>query len=134
MLEILDAASTPGAPEEVWKLLYDPARLNEWWVGLERAERVGADRVDFRRDDGLVMPQRMRTDRDGARVTVSCLTLGLRFTWALTPLKGGGTLITARCELPEREAALLEMQRAAIAASVRRLARLAATGAPRARG
>jgi uncharacterized protein YndB with AHSA1/START domain len=132
MLEIVDTATTPAAPEEVWKLLYDPARLGEWWAGVARTDPAGGDRVDFVRDDGRVYPQRMVTDREGARVTVSCLTLGLRFSWMLAPLDGGGTRITACFELPEREVALLESQRAAIAASVHALGRLAATGAPRA--
>ena len=29
--------------EEVWKLLYDPARLPEWWEGVETVETHGTD-------------------------------------------------------------------------------------------
>ena len=34
----------PAPPEEVWKLLYDPARFPDWWAGIETVEsgaRVG---------------------------------------------------------------------------------------------
>ena len=33
-----DTTTTPAAPEEVWKALYDPARFPEWWVGVETVE------------------------------------------------------------------------------------------------
>ena len=37
-----DDSATADAPvEEVWKLLYDPARMVEWWAGIERVEPSG---------------------------------------------------------------------------------------------
>ena len=33
-----DTATTPAAPEEVWKALYDPARFPEWWAGVETVD------------------------------------------------------------------------------------------------
>ena len=33
-----DSATTAAPVEEVWKLLYDPARIVEWWEGIERVE------------------------------------------------------------------------------------------------
>ena len=40
-----DSATSEAPVEEVWKLLYDPARLVEWWEGIEtrRAERRRRD-------------------------------------------------------------------------------------------
>jgi uncharacterized protein YndB with AHSA1/START domain len=39
-----DDSTTTSAPvEEVWKLLYDPSRLVEWWDGVERVEPHGTD-------------------------------------------------------------------------------------------
>jgi uncharacterized protein YndB with AHSA1/START domain len=35
MLEFEDSALSDAAPEEVWKILYDPARRTEWWEGME---------------------------------------------------------------------------------------------------
>jgi hypothetical protein len=80
------------------------------------------------------MPQELRTDRDGRKVTVSCLVSDLVFEWRLEPLDGG-TRVALHADLPEREAHRLEGQRAAVSASLRALAALAtATDAPRARG
>jgi hypothetical protein len=74
------------------------------------------------------MPQNLRTDADGRRVTVSCLVSDLVFAWKLEP-DGDGTRIAVHVEIPEEEAARLDDQRAAIAASLRALADLAASGA-----
>ena len=38
-----DATTTTAPVEEVWKLLYDPSRLIEWWEGIERIETHGTD-------------------------------------------------------------------------------------------
>jgi uncharacterized protein YndB with AHSA1/START domain len=35
MVTLDQATVTDAAPEEVWKLLYDPARLPDWWAGAE---------------------------------------------------------------------------------------------------
>ena len=35
-----------AAPEEVWKLLYDPARFPEWWAGIETVQ-TGGDAGDY---------------------------------------------------------------------------------------
>jgi len=34
MPSFIDSAISAGAPEEVWKLLYDPARFPDWWAGI----------------------------------------------------------------------------------------------------
>ena len=83
------------------------------------------------------MPSLLTTDRVAGRVTVSCLVLDIRYEWLLAPFRRDGTAITARCTLPEREAARAHTCRAAIEVSLRRLAALAAesvTDAPRAPG
>jgi uncharacterized protein YndB with AHSA1/START domain len=33
----------PAAPEEVWRLVSDPARLPQWWPGVTRVEEATAD-------------------------------------------------------------------------------------------
>jgi uncharacterized protein YndB with AHSA1/START domain len=33
----------PAAPEEVWSLVSDPARLSQWWPGVTRVEEASAD-------------------------------------------------------------------------------------------
>jgi uncharacterized protein YndB with AHSA1/START domain len=134
-LPTFDDSTTSAAPvEEVWKLLYDPARFPEWWVGVETVERGGpgdytlypAGYPDF------PMPQQLRTDRDGRRVTISCLVSDLVFEWRLEVL-AGGTRIGVHVEIPEAEAHRLDTQRGLVSASLRSLAALAATDAPPAR-
>jgi uncharacterized protein YndB with AHSA1/START domain len=33
----------PASPEEVWRLVSDPARLPQWWPGVTRVEEATAD-------------------------------------------------------------------------------------------
>jgi len=132
-----DATTTTGPVEEVWKLLYDPSRLVEWWDGIERIERHGTDgrgNVTVWPDGypDFPMPQNLRADADDRQVTVSCLVSDLVFEWRLEPEREG-TRISVHVEIPEEEAARLEDQRAAIGRSLRALAQLA-TGALPARG
>jgi uncharacterized protein YndB with AHSA1/START domain len=127
-----DSAVSPAPVEEVWKLLYDPSRMVEWWAGIERAEPEGQDGEgnltiwptgypDF------PMPQDLRADRDGRRVTISCLVSELEFSWRLTPLEeGDGTRIDVHVAIPEVEAHRLEGQRREVAVSLRSLAATAA--------
>jgi uncharacterized protein YndB with AHSA1/START domain len=126
-----DDATTTSAPvEEVWKLLYDPARFPEWWEGIETIEPGARDgKGDFTVYPAgypdFPMPQRLRTDGDGHRVTVSCLVSDLVFQWRLEPLEDG-TRIGVHVEIPEAEAARLDDQRGVVSASLRSLAALAA--------
>ena len=126
-----DATTTTAPVEEVWKLLYDPARMVEWWEGIERVEAHGTggkgDVTIW--PDGypdFPMPQNLRSDADGRRVTISCLVSDLVFAWRLEPVDEG-TRITVHVEIPEAEAARLDGQRAAIGTSLRALAELAAS-------
>jgi uncharacterized protein YndB with AHSA1/START domain len=122
-----DTASSPAPPEEVWKLLYDPARFPDWWAGVETVE-VGGEGEYTMYPDGypdFPMAQLLDTQREEQRVTVSCLVSDLRFEWRLEA-RGEGTLITVDVEIPEAEAQRLESQRALIGESLRALARIAA--------
>ena len=122
-----DDSATAAAPvEEVWKLLYDPARMVEWWEGIERVERGGDGDVTFYPDGypDFPMPQELRTASDGRGLTISCLVSYLVFEWRLESLDPG-TRILVHVEIPEEEAHRLEAQRAGVSASLRSLAALA---------
>ena len=122
-----DTTSSAAPPENVWKLLYDPARFPDWWAGIGTVE-VRDDGSYTMYPDGypdFPMAQLLDTQHDQHRVTISCLVSDLRFEWRLEP-DGEGTLISVDVEIPEVEAHRLEGQREMISASMRRLAALAA--------
>jgi uncharacterized protein YndB with AHSA1/START domain len=124
-----DDSATAAAPvEEVWKLLYDPARMVEWWEGIERVDATGDEEITIYPDGypDFPMPQELRTASDGRGLTISCLVSYLVFEWRLEPL-GDDTRISVHVEIPEEEAHRLEAQRAGVSASLRSLAALAAT-------
>ena len=127
-----DDETTAAAPvEEVWKLLYDPARFPEWWEGVAAVQRGAHEgKGDFTLyPDGypdFPMPQGLRTDGDGRTVTISCLVSDVVFEWRLEPLpEDDGTRISVHVEIPEQEAQLLETERGVISASLCSLAALA---------
>jgi uncharacterized protein YndB with AHSA1/START domain len=127
-----DHATSAAPPEEVWKLLYDPARFPDWWAGTGSVE-VGDDGAYTMYPEGypdFPMAQVLSTDRDGQRVKVSCLVSDLKFEWQLAAADGGGTAIDVDVEIPEAEAARLDTQRDVIGRSLRALAALAARGEP----
>jgi uncharacterized protein YndB with AHSA1/START domain len=122
-----DTATSSGPPEEVWKLLYDPARFPDWWAGIGTVD-VKNDGEYTMYPEGypdFPMAQLLDTQRGQQRVTVSCLVSDLRFEWRLEPDRDG-TRITVDVEIPENEAHRLDTQREVISASVRRLAEIAA--------
>jgi len=129
-----ESATTLAAPEEVWKVLYDPTRFPEWWTGIGSVEAETAgpgetDRTPYTMyPDGypdFPMPQILQTSREDRTVSVSCLVSDLRFEWRLEPA-GAGTRISVEVEIPDAEAHRLAGQREAIASAVRRLAEVAA--------
>ncbi len=123
-----DSAESPAAPEEVWKLLYDPAAFPRWWAGIGTVD-VGAEGAYTMYPEGypdFPMAQLLASDRDERRVKVSCMVSDLIFDWRLEPGTSAGTRISVEVEIPESEAARLESQRTSISASLRNLARLAA--------
>jgi uncharacterized protein YndB with AHSA1/START domain len=139
-----DDETTTAAPvEEVWKLLYDPGRFPQWWQGVESVEPQGRDgRGDITMYPNgypdFPMPQTLRADASGRRVTISCLVSDLIFAWRLDPVpETDGTRIAVHVEIPEHEAHRLAGQQEVVSASLRALAALAcddATAAPPAPG
>ncbi len=122
-----DTTTSSAAPEEVWKLLYDPSRFPQWWAGIGSVE-VGNGGEYTMFPEGFPdypMAQVLDTERTSGRVTVSCLVSDLRFEWRLEA-DGDGTLISVDVEIPEAEADRLDTQRAVISTSMRKLAVLAA--------
>ena len=122
-----DSADAQAPPEEVWKLLYDPARFPEWWAGIATVE-PGTDGKYTMFPDGypdFPMAQMLDTQRDGHSVTVSCLVSDLVFEWVLEPLDGERTRINVHVEIPDAEAARLETQKEVIRASLHTLAEIA---------
>ena len=121
-----DSATSEAPVEEVWKLLYDPARMVEWWEGVERVELSGEGDITVYPDGypDFPMPQALRTAADGRGLTISCLVNHLVFEWRLESLDPG-TRIRVHVEIPEEEAHRLEAQRAGVSASLRSLAALA---------
>lgn len=118
---------TSAAPQQVWKLLYDPARFPDWWAGIGSVETGGgagdytmypAGYPDF------PMPQALRASQHNGLVTISCLVSDLCFDWRLRPA-GTGTEISVQVRIPDQEAHRLDAQRDAISRSVAALARLA---------
>jgi uncharacterized protein YndB with AHSA1/START domain len=124
-----DTATSSAAPEEVWKLLYDPSRFPDWWAGVGTVNVTGETEYTMYPDGypDFPMAQLLDTERTGHRVTVSCLVSDLRFEWRLEPA-AEGTRITVDVEIPESEAHRLESQREVISTSMRQLAALAARG------
>ena len=122
------SAVSDAAPEEVWKLLYDPARFPEWWAGVGSV-RTGGDAGDYTMfPDGypdFPMPQSLQASQENGIVQISCLVSDLRFDWCLRP-DGTGTQISVHVAIPDSEAHRLDGQRDVISQSLRRLADLAA--------
>jgi uncharacterized protein YndB with AHSA1/START domain len=125
-----DSITTAASPEDVWMLLYDPLRFPEWWSGIERTTAGGdGDYTMFVEGyPDFPMPQELDARKEDNRVTISCMVSDLVFEWRLDPVDGG-TKVSVHVDIPDREAARLDMQRDVIATSLRRLGELAAADA-----
>ena len=112
--------------EEVWKLLFDPARFPDWWAGIEavRKDAPGQFTVWPAGYPDFPMPQKLRADQAGGRVTVSCQVSDIDVVWQLAEA-GAGTSIRVNVTLPEAEAHRLDGQHQVIEESLRRLTALA---------
>jgi len=120
-----------AVPEEMWKLLYDPARFPEWWAGVGSVTTAGGTGDYTMFPDGypdFPMPQALETSQDSGSVKISCLVSDLCFDWRLRP-SGTGTEISVHVEIPDSEAHRLDTQRDIIRQSLIRLADLAAATA-----
>ena len=130
-----DSIIAAAPPEEVWKILYDPARFPEWLAGVETVE-PGAESADpdaaigftiytARRPD-FPMPHRLQAVSEGRRVVISCLITDLLSVWQLEPLEGGtATRISVHVDIPASRAHYVDTERDVIAVSLSRLATLA---------
>ena len=112
--------------EEVWKLLFDPARFPDWWAGIEtvRKDAPGEFTQWPTGYPDFPMPQKLRVDQASERVTISCQVSDIEVVWQLAEA-GTGTSINVNVSLPEREAHRLDGQHQVIAESLRRLTALA---------
>ena len=114
--------------EEVWKLLFDPARFPDWWAGIETVRKDAPGQFtqwpvgypDF------PMPQKLRADQADGRVIISCQISAIDVIWQLAEA-GAGTAIHVNVTLPDSEAHRLDRQHQIIEASLHRLAALAET-------
>ena len=119
-------AECRASVEEVWKLLFDPARFPDWWAGIETVHKDAPD--EFTQwptgYPEFPMPQKLRVDEANERVMVSCQVSDIDFVWQLAE-DGPGTAIHVQVSLPEQEAHRLDGQHRAIEESLRRLVVLA---------
>jgi uncharacterized protein YndB with AHSA1/START domain len=126
-----DAITVDSPPEEVFKLLHDPARIPEWMAGVgtvEDLEPDGEGTAFTMFPEGypdFPMAQRLVASPDGTRVTVSCHVSFLEFAITLEEADGDRTRVSMHVDIPPEEAARLDTQRAAVRASLERLAALA---------
>jgi carbon monoxide dehydrogenase subunit G len=122
---LTDTAAAPV--EDVWKLLFDPARFPEWWAGIETV-RVGAEGALTVWQSGypdFPLPQNLRTDPATGRVTMSCQTFDVEVSWQLAE-QGEDTRITVIADMPADLADLVGvLEREVAAASLTALVRLA---------
>ena len=123
-----DSTQTSATPEDVWMLLYDPARFPEWWTGIASTipDEDGNYTMFVEGYPDFPMPQALETRTHDRRVTISCMVSDLVFQWHLEPADGGGTKISVHVDVPQSEAARLDMQREVIGSSLRNLGELAA--------
>ena len=120
------SASCRAPVEEVWKLLFDPARFPDWWVGIEtvRKDSPGEFTQWPTGYPDFPMPQKLRVEEADERVIVSCQVSDIDVVWQLAE-GGEGTAIQVTVSLPEREAHRLDGQHQVIEESLRRLTALA---------
>ena len=129
MLEFEDSARSEAPPEEVWKILYDPARFTEWWEGMETTS-VGDGEFTLQQVGvpELQIPNRLEVQNAGSAIVISCLLHDFVYDWRLEPLdEGRATRISVHVAIPDEKIARFEEhQRTMVGASVRRLAEVAA--------
>jgi len=126
MPEFAMSAVCRAPVEEVWKLLFDPARFPEWWVGIETVHQdaPGDFTLWLTGYPDFPMPQKLRVDQAHERVTISCQVLDIDIVWQLAEA-GTGTSINLNVTLSERQAHRLDGQHQVIEESLRRLTTLA---------
>jgi uncharacterized protein YndB with AHSA1/START domain len=126
MPSFTDNATTPAPPEEVWKVLYDPTRIPEWWANIATAEPEDGKVTLY--VDGwpdFPMPQLMTTSPDDRSVQFSCQVSDMDIEWRLAPRDAGGTDIAVSVEIPDKEAHRLGKMQDEVGESIRNLAEVA---------
>lgn len=119
-----DAADTAAAPEDVFKLLYNPEQFSRWWGCLQiEGNPAPTKHPDF----GL--PRVISSSRGDGRVSISCSLADIVFDWRLEELPQGGTKIGVHVEVPDAYQLDLANQGALIGMSLRQLADVAARDA-----
>jgi hypothetical protein len=126
MPEFAMGAQCRAPVEEVWKLLFDPARFPDWWVGIETVRKDAADEFTLWLTGfpDFPLPQRLRVDAGSERVTMSCQVFDIEVVWQLAEADPG-TSITVNVSVPERQAGRLDWQHDVIEQSLRRRTALA---------
>ena len=126
MPEFTLSATCCAPVEEVWKLLFDPAKFPDWWVGVETVRRDSPGEFTLWPTGypDFPMPQKLRVDQADERVTISCQVSDIDVVWQLAEADTG-TSIHVNVSLPQREAHRLDGQQQVIQESLRRLTALA---------
>jgi uncharacterized protein YndB with AHSA1/START domain len=126
MPEFAISALCRAPVEDVWKLLFDPARFPEWWLGVETIHQDSPEEFTLwlTGKPDFPMPQKLRVDEANERVAISCQVADIDIVWQLAEA-GTGTSISVNVTLPERKAHWLDGQHQAIEESLRRLTTLA---------
>lgn len=112
--------------EEVWKLLFDPTRFPEWWVGIESArnDRPGEATLWLVGSPDLPLPQHLRSDRRAGQVTISCQVSDIDVAWRLAEADAG-TAIEVRVDFRDAKTDQLDARREIMGESLAKLAALA---------
>jgi uncharacterized protein YndB with AHSA1/START domain len=122
-----DRAACRADATEVWKLVYDPARFPDWWVGMDRVEEADGTVSRFMAAwPDFAYPTRVEAGSDG-RIVISCLLSDIVHEWTLEP-HPDGCVITVRIDVPDDEAARLSAVAEEARASLAKLVALAEAG------
>ncbi len=128
-MPVIEAEALVAAPaEEVFKVLHDPTRHPEWWVGVDAIEDVRRQDdalrfwVDSRDYPGTRLEQRQESLAGGG-IVMTCLRYGIHFRWRLIP-EGDATRVYAHVEIPDHSRELTDGYRTKIPASLERLTTL----------